>query len=356
MLDQLSHPIIQAPMAGGVSTPALAAAVSEAGGLGFISAGMLSPDKLRVQLAALRELTDRPFGVNVFSPSAAPGDELAVAEYASVLSGLVGEGSPSLGRARFHDDHYAAKLAILTDDAPAVVSFTFGCPSPQEIGELHDAGAEVWVTVTQVDEAQLAVAAGADAVIAQGSEAGGHRGAWTDDDREQVPTLELVAAIRRALDGAGAQGHEGDEELDGGYPLIAAGGLMTGEHVAQALGAGATAAQLGTAFMLTPEAGTNRPLRRLIAEDRPTAITRAFTGRRARGIVNRWMEQVGDSAPSAYPEVLTLTAPVRTHGLSVGDSDLMSLWAGERHQEARELPAAELVHELVSELTSVGGG
>ncbi len=355
MLDQLTHPIVQAPMAGGVATPELAAAVSDAGGLGFLASGLLTPEALRQQLEAVRGLTDKPFGVNVFSPSPAPGDDDAIATYAALLRSAVGTEDVALGEPKFHDDHYDAKLAILREDGPAVVSFTFGCPTAEVIGALHDAGAAVWVTVSQVDEALRAVAAGVDAVIAQGSEAGGHRGAWVDDDREPVPTLELVAAIRHALDGAGAEGKPGDEEIGGGFPIVAAGGLMTGEHVAQALGAGAAAAQLGTAFMLAPEAGTGRLLRRMISEDRPTALTRAFSGRRARGIVNEWMEHVGDAAPSAYPQLVHLTAPLRTHGLSVGDPDRMNLWAGERHQEARELPAAELVRELVSELSSVGG-
>lgn len=355
MLDQLTHPIVQAPMAGGVSTPDLAVAVSDAGGLGFLAAGMLDPSVLRDQIAAVRARTDRPFGVNVFSPSPEPGDAQEIQAYADLLDSTVAATGTAPGQPRFHDDAYDEKIAILVEAAPAVVSFTFGCPSPEVTTRLQDAGVKVWVTVTQVDEAREAVAAGADAIVAQGSEAGGHRGAWVDDDREQVPTLELVGAIRHALDADGVQGGDGEADFDGGFPIIATGGLMTGEHVAQALGAGASAAQLGTAFMLTPEAGTNRPHRRLLAEDHPTAVTRAFSGRRGRGIVNSWMEQVGDEAPSAYPELIDVTAPIRTHGLSVGNPDEMSLWAGERHTEARELPAARLIDELVAELGNVGG-
>jgi nitronate monooxygenase len=355
MLDQLSLPIVQAPMAGGPSTPELAIAVSEAGGLGFLAAGLTTPDALRAQLAAVRAGTSRPFGVNLFVPSPSPGDPAAIAAYAAQIQPLAEAQGIALGEPRFDDGGYDALVEVVLEDVPAVVSFVFGRPSDDLVERLHAAGAQVWVTVTQVEEARAAVSAGADAVIAQGSEAGGHRGAWVDDETPQVPLLELISAVRHALDADGVPGKDGEADPAGGFPIIAAGGLMTGEHVAQAIGAGATAGQLGTAFMLTPEAGTGHAHRRAIGGPAPTAITRAFSGRRARGIVNTWMTRVGETAPRAYPEVVHLTAPLRAHGSAIRDPDLISLWAGERHADARELPAADLMRELAEELANVGG-
>jgi nitronate monooxygenase len=355
MLDQLSLPIVQAPMAGGPSTPELANAVSEAGGLGFLAAGLTTPDQLRADLATVRAGTDRPFGVNLFVPSPSPGDADAIAAYAAQVQPLAEAQGVALGEPRFDDGGYDALVDVVLESPPAVVSFVFGRPSDALVEQLHAAGAQVWITATQVDEAQAAVAAGADAVIAQGSEAGGHRGAWVDDDRPQVPLLELVSAIRHALDADGVPGKDGEADPAGGFPIIAAGALMTGEHVAQAIGAGATAGQLGTAFLLTPEAGTGHAHRRAITGTAPTAVTRAFSGRRARGIANAWMERVGETPPSAYPELVHLTGPLRKHGAAIRDPDLISLWAGERHADARELPAVDLMRELAEELANVGG-
>ncbi|MBJ7471227.1 MAG: nitronate monooxygenase [Solirubrobacteraceae bacterium] len=334
MLDRWRVPIVQAPMAGGISTPALVAAVSRAGGLGFLASGMLTPDALREQLAAVRaELGDAPFGVNLFMPSPAPGDSAAIAAYASTLAPIASRLGVALGEPTFATDAYDEKLALLLGDAPAVVSFAFGCPSRAVVAQLHDAGAQVWVTVTQVDEAERAAAVGADAVVAQGNEAGGHRGAFVDDDRPQLPVLELVAAIRRATPS---------------IPVVAAGAIMTGRHVAEVLQQGAAAAQAGTAFMLTPEAGTDATHRAAIAGEGPTTITRAFTGRRARGIANAWTELVGDAAPSAYPQLMHLTAPLRTRARQLGDADGINLWAGERHAQARAVPASDVVQSLAA--------
>jgi nitronate monooxygenase len=165
--------------------------------------------------------------------------------------------------------------------------------------------------------------------VAQGAEAGAHRGSFTDGDGEPLPLAALLPLA-----------------LATGVPVVAAGGLMTAADVAASLAAGASAAQLGTAFLLCPEAGTTAVHRQAIVRGGPTTLTRAFTGRRARGIVNRWIETVGDAAPSAYPEVHHLTAPLRAHGRAAGDPDLVNLWAGTGHHLAQEMPAASLVAEL----------
>ncbi len=339
VLHDLQHPIVQAPMAGGPSTPELAAAVSNAGALGFLAAGYLTPDAFAAQLAAVRRLTSSPFGVNVFVAASEPGDAAAVEAFTKRLAPVAAANGVELGEPRFDDDAYAAKLEIIVDARPAVVSFAFGCPSPETIDALRSAAIEVWITVTDVAEARIAHAAGADGVVAQGAEAGGHRSSFVDDDRPHPPLAQLLAGIRTEF-AASANAPA----------VVGAGAVMTGADAQAALGAGAAAVQMGTAFLLCPEAGTNAAYRRALQEDRETIVTRAFTGRQARGLVNVWTDQFDADAPSAYPEIHHVTAPLRAHGRAVGDADLFNLWAGTGHRRARELPAAELVSTIGREL------
>ena len=325
-------------MAGGPSTPALAAAVSEAGGFGFLAAGYRSAEEMREEIAGLRQQTNRPFGVNVFVPSGAPAARVVVEAYAQRLAPLAEQMGVDLGEPRFEDDEFEAKCSALAKDPPAVVSFTFGCPEQGLVDELRAAGTEVWVTVTDVEEAVLAARVGADALVAQGAEAGGHRGSFVDrPDRVEYGLLALLQLIR--------------EEAE--LPLIASGGIATGAAIAGVLAAGATAAQLGTAFMLCPEAGTSPAHRAAIASTRPTGLTRAFSGRLARGIVNRLLAEHSDAAPLAYPQVHHLTSPLRAHGRKVGDEDVINLWAGEAHALAEARPAAEVVAKLNREAREV---
>ncbi|HEX8084376.1 MAG TPA: nitronate monooxygenase [Solirubrobacteraceae bacterium] len=317
VLEEIATPIVLAPLAGGPSTPELTAAVCEAGGLGFLAFGYLPPDDAAARLAAVRSLTARPFGVNLFVPG--EPSQLDVSSYVARLG-------PGAGEPRWDDDEWEQKLALLRAEPPAVVSFTFGCPSSAVLASLP---CETWVTVTRPAEALQAVEAGADAVVVQGAEAGGHRGSFADDDDAPLPLLELLRAT------AGLP-----------VPRIAAGGIATAEDTAAALEAGAAAVQAGTAFLLCPQAGTAEVVRRAVASDRPTALTRAFTGRLARGIVNRFMEEHSAVAPSAYPELHHATAPLRAEGRAAGDESVVNLWAGERHALARAVPAAEVVRAL----------
>jgi nitronate monooxygenase len=334
LLDQLEVPIVQAPLAGGPSTPELAGAVCNAGGLGFVAAGYRTPDGLAEALARTRTLTDRPFGVNVFAANGAPADPGVVRRYADALRPLADRASVALGEPRFDDDAFEAKLALLLDDPPAVVSFTFGCPPADTMARVRRAGSAVWVTVTDPDEAERAAAAGADALVVQGVEAGGHRGSFADrEDRVDYGLLALLALVRERV----------------GVPLVATGGIATGRGVAAVLAAGAAAAQVGTAFMRSPEAGTSAPHREALATSRPTGLTRAFSGRLARGIVNRLQAEHSATAPLAYPEVHHVTAPLRAHGRKAGDADVINLWAGQAHELAEERPAAEIVARLVEE-------
>jgi nitronate monooxygenase len=329
ILERLDVPIVQAPLAGGPSTPALAAAVSEAGGLGFLAAGYKHADAVRADLDALRERTARPFGLNVFAPPAGAADADAVRSYASTLCD---EGE--LGEPRRDDDDWEAKLALLDEAGVPVVSFTFGCPDAAVVERVRAAGSEAWVTVTAPAEARLARDAGADVLVVQGSEAGGHRAFFEDDDA--APDLGVLAALQLVGDAV---------EL----PLVATGGLATGAAIAAVLAAGASAAQLGTAFMRCPEAGTSAAHREALAGEAPTALTRAFTGRTARGVVNRFLRDHSADAPAAYPEVHYLTAPLRTAARERGDADGFHLWAGQAHALAAEEPAGELVRRLAAE-------
>lgn len=332
-LDELRHPIVQAPMAGGASTPMLTIAVSEAGGLGFLAAGYRTVEAMRADIAAVRAGTAAAFGVNLFVPALPPGpvDDEALQRYVGRLASEAERYGTQVGAPRGHDDHWADKLAALVADPVPIVSFTFGCPSSREIAELQAVGSQVWVTVTDVAEAQAARGAGADALVLQGIEAGGHRGSWLDlDQSEGLSTLALLRLISRDVD----------------LPLVAAGGLIDGPSIAAALVAGATAAQLGTAFLLCDEAGTHPVHRERLGGDTPTALTRAFTGRTARGLRNRFLDEHSAAAPAAYPQVHSVTAPIRAAARGVGDGEGFNLWAGQTYRLAVGGPAGKLVESL----------
>jgi nitronate monooxygenase len=272
----------------------------------------------------------------VFVPGPPPPDATAVTAYAAQLAVEARTAGIELGHPRYDDDHWAAKIALLTSAPPPVCSFTFGCPEPRVIADLRAAGSEVWVTVTRPEEAVTAARAGADALVVQGAEAGGHRGSFTDEPADDiVDGVGLLSLLQ--LIGARVE-----------LPLVAAGGISTGAGVAAVLAAGAAAAQLGTAFLRCPEAGTAAVHRKALDSDADTAMTRAFTGRLARGIRNRFIDAHTPAAPPAYPQVHFLTAPLRGAGRKSGDQDLVNLWAGQAHELGSSLPAAELVAILAA--------
>ncbi|HXE44665.1 MAG TPA: nitronate monooxygenase [Conexibacter sp.] len=333
--DALALPIVQAPLAGGPSTPALAAAVSRAGGLGFLAAGYKTVDAVAADVEAVRTATDAPFGINVFVPGGAPADAEAVARYAATLAAEAERQGALLGEPRSDDDDWDAKLALLHARRPAVASFTFGCASRELVAALQGDGVAVWVTVTTPAEAHVAAEAGADALVVQGAEAGGHRGSFDDAGAGGmgIGLLALLQLVRAEVE----------------LPLIASGGIMTGAAIAAVLAAGASAAQLGSALLLTPEAGTSTPHRAAVAGAGETALTRAFSGRTARGIVNRFLREHDAAAPSAYPAVHHLTAPLRAAARERGDGEAINLWAGQAHALARDRPAGELVAQLAAD-------
>jgi nitronate monooxygenase len=333
VLDQLRVPVVLAPLAGGPSTPELAAAVASAGGLGFVAGGYLSTSELGARIARAHTLTDGPLAVNLFAPGLGPADPDTYRSFVERLDEWArGRGLP-LGEPRYSDDHWPEKLELLVSERLPVISFTFGCPGKAEIAALRDVGSEVWVTVTSPKEAAEAEHAGADCLVVQGAEAGGHRASFID--RADLPAyslLPLLALIRR----------------ESRLPLVASGGIATGEGLAAVLSAGACAGQIGTGFMLCPEAGTSEVHRTALRTDTPTELTRAFTGRLARGIRNEFITLHSVAAPAAYPELHYVTAPLRARGREQGDADLVNLWAGEAHALAQELPAAQIVDQLAA--------
>jgi nitronate monooxygenase len=326
VLENLRHPIVQAPMGGGASTPELAIAVSEAGGLGFIAAAYRTASDLRADIGRVRAGTAQPFGVNVFVPRSEEVDHGALERFVAALG-------PDAGQPRWDDDDWEAKLAVLHQAAVSVVSFTFGPPPAEDVAALRAAGSEVWVTVTTASEARQAETLGAQVLVAQGMEAGGHQGAWEDgDEMERLGLIALLSLVRAETD----------------LPLVAAGGIADGAGIAAVLAAGSAAAQLGTIFMLADEAGTDPALREALAGDGSTALTRAFSGRTARGIVNRWMREHLD-APRAYPQIHHATSPLRASARERGDAEAFNLWAGQAHRLARAAPAREIVETLADD-------
>ncbi|WP_069812050.1 nitronate monooxygenase [Streptomyces sp. TP-A0874] len=342
LADLCPHPVVQAPMAGGASCPELAAAVSRAGGLGFLAAGYKTPEAMYREIQRLRGLTDRPFGVNVFMPQGQGVDPAALEAYREQLAGEAAWYDTPLGDTdASSDDAYDGKLAILANDPVPVVSFTFGCPTRTVCEAFAKVGTRTIVTVTSPAEALAAERAGADAVCVQGIEAGGHQGTHRDDPHADgtsagLGLLSLLTEVRETVR----------------LPIIAAGGLMRGSQIAAVLAAGASAAQLGTAFLVCPESGAD-PLHKQAMTDPMfprTELTRAFSGRPARGLVNRFLREHGPYAPAAYPQVHHLTAGLRKAAARSGDPQGMALWAGQGHRLARELPAHHLVELLVSEV------
>jgi len=333
-------PIIQAPMAGGPSTPALTAAVGRAGGFGFVAAGYLTPDQLRSTLADTRQLTGAPVGVNMFCPGV-PADPAPVEAYAQLLRPESDRLGIPLGDPRWEDDHYADKLELVVAERVPMVSFTFGCPDAGAVEELHAAGCSVAVTVTSSEEAELAGQAGADLLAVQGTEAGGHQASFLDRAPNVRPLATLLEEVRSSVT----------------LPLVASGGVMTGSDVAAALRGGAIGAQLGTAFLCCPEAGTSPPYRRALLERTypGTMLTRAFSGRYARGLANEFAVAYSDAAPEAYPEIHHLTRPLRTAATRAGDPGTPNLWAGTGWRAVRSDPAAQVVRRIASELHDANG-
>ncbi|MGH9088760.1 MAG: nitronate monooxygenase [Acidimicrobiales bacterium] len=332
--DVLRGPVVVAPMAGGPSTPTLVAAAAAAGALGFLAAGYKSAERMAGEIAAVRGATAEPFGVNVFVPGEPTAEPAALERYLSSLVGDADAVGAALGPAIWDDDGWPAKLAVLVADPVPVVTFTFGCPDRDVLSALQSAGSTVGVTVTDAGEARLASAAGPDFLCVQGSEAGAHRGTFANGPLGGGgDLLVLLAEVATSTD----------------RPLLAAGGLMTSKDVAAARAAGAMAAQCGTAFLRSPESGAHPRHKEALASGRYTCteVTRAFSGRPARGLVNGFLAMHRD-APAAYPEVNNATRPFRAAASAAGDVERMSLWAGTGFARATDRPVGEIVEALAA--------
>jgi len=334
-------PIIQAPMAG-VQGSALAVAVSNAGGLGSLPCALLEVDAMRAELAAIRARTTKPFNVNFFCHAPADPDPEREAAWRAALAPYFAEygidaASIPLGPKRSPFNAEAADA--LADFKPAVVSFHFGLPAADLLARVRSWGAKVLSSATTVDEARWLEARGVDAIIAQGSEAGGHRGMFLSDDvATQIGTLALVPQIARAVK----------------VPVIAAGGIADAGGVAAARALGADGVQVGTAYLLAPEASTSAVHRAVLKTDaaRVTALTNVFTGRPARAIVNRLVRELGpmSSAAPAFPLAASAIAALRAAAEGKGSGDFSPLWAGQNTSGCREVAAAVITRELAAGL------
>jgi nitronate monooxygenase len=346
-------------MAGGGSTPALVAAVSNAGGLGMLAGAYSTPTQITAMVAETRRLTDRPFGINLFAGGAEASDAadplpmLAILARYHRLLDLPAPSMPTVGtdpHGPGFDPAGAAGTALLFDaqleavlaaEVP-VFSFTFGIPSPAVLGRLRERGIAVLGTATTVEEARLLEAAGVDAVVAQGSEAGAHRGTFAGSfEAAMVGTLALVPQIVDAVH----------------VPVVASGGIMDGRGIVAAEALGAVGVHMGTAFLTCRESGIPEAYKQAIraAHDDQTALTRAFSGRPARGIVNEFLREVGEQEEAILPFPLqnALTRPLRNAAAARGDTRLLSLWAGQAAALARDVPAGDLVRQLVREAADV---
>ncbi|MDX6323912.1 MAG: nitronate monooxygenase [Nocardioidaceae bacterium] len=319
-------------MAGGPSTPALAAAVSDAGGLGFLAAGYKTADKVAWEVAEVRKATSAPFGLNLFVVEPYEPAHEALESYRRSLEPEANRFGVRLGDPRWDDDEWRAKIDLVHDVRPDLVSFTFGCPDAQVLRRLSQSGVHSTVTVTTPAEAREAVERGAASLCVQGPEAGGHRGRWKPDAMpDEIPLLDLLDAVVSEVD----------------VPLVAAGGLTDAAGVEAVVRHGAVAGQAGTAYLLADEAGTHPVHRAALADPgfTRTEVTRAFTGRWARGLANRFMADHRD-APAGYPQLQRLTAPLRAAALAAGDAQAAQLWAGTGYAGIAGAPAGEITRSL----------
>jgi nitronate monooxygenase len=336
----IQHPIIQAPMAGGPATPELIAAVCNAGALGSLGSAYSTPEQISNDIKKIRALTDKPFNVNLFAGGYAPESSVDAAPMLALLAEIhqaLHLPPPTLPA--WPKNPFAEQLQTVLEARPAVFSFTLGIPEPHAMVRLKAAGIATLGTATTVEEGKMLEASGVTAIVAQGAEAGSHRGTFLGSfESAMIPTLELVQSLRAALT----------------TPIIASGGLMDGRDIAKSLARGAIAAQLGTAFLTCPEAGSPEAYRRAIfaARTDTTVITRAFSGRPARGLLNTFIAKLEGQKKIILPFPLqnALTRPMRNAAAQLGESGYLSLFVGQGVTRARVLPAAQLVSRLLAEM------
>jgi nitronate monooxygenase len=326
-------PVTAAPMAGGATTPEMVIAAGTAASLGFLAAGYKTAEALREQIAVVRGASI-PFGVNVFAPNHVPVDAAAYRRYREALQPDADRLGVTLPEAPIDDDdQFAAKIDLLTADPVPIVSFTFGLPDSAVIRALQRAGTTVVQTVTSPAEAHLATEAGVDMLAVQASAAGGHSGTFTPDRLPPpVPITDLVRQVRESVR----------------LPLLAAGGLATREEVRDVLAAGAEAVAVGTALLLAEESGASATHRAALTDPArtETVVTRAFTGRPARGLRNTFIDRFESAAPLGYPAIHHLTGALRRAAAAAGEADLVHLWAGTGYRSVRPGTTADVLADL----------
>lgn len=330
----LALPVLAAPMAGGPTTPDLVVAAARAGGMGFLAGGYKTPEVLSAEIGAVAGASV-PFGVNLFAPNPVPVDAGEFRRYADLIAveaeryGL----PPAAGTPVEDDDDWRRKLDVLRAQPVPVISFTFGIPAPDDLAVLRATGAILVQTVTSVEEANAAAAAGIDALAVQGAAAGGHSGTFTPRRPvADLPIADLVAAVRHAAD----------------LPVIAAGGLASPAEVATVIAAGAELVAVGTILLRSTEAGTSATHRAALTDPArtTTVVTHAFTGRPARALRNEFTHRYATLAPYGYPAVHHLTSPMRRAAAASGDPERVHLWAGTGFRHATDEPAARILTRL----------
>ncbi|MEX0899789.1 MAG: nitronate monooxygenase [Gammaproteobacteria bacterium] len=331
----ITTPIIQAPLAGGGDTPELAAAVSNAGALGFLGCNYLSTDAIAVRCRQVRELSSKPFGANLFAPTIGePASDIkATLDALRPFYAELGLGLPEIQTSPLQFD---AQLDTILDSDASVFSFTCGLVDKKVIDRVHRAGKLVLGTATTVAEGRALCELGVDGVIAQGAEAGGHRATFLESPADgRVGLFALVPQLEDAID----------------VPIVASGAIMNGRGIAAALALGASAVQMGTAFLWCPESGINTSYRNALAKarDDSSVVTQSFSGKPARGIANRFIREMTDKPHAGFPIQNELTRPLREAAKRRDLADFQSLWAGQAAGTGRALPAAKLVNTLMSE-------
>jgi nitronate monooxygenase len=333
----LDIPVIAAPMAGGATTPAMVIAAADAGGVGFVPAGYKAVDALQADITAVRQASV-PFGVNVFAPNPVPISPADYRAYAAQVQREADRFGVTLpAEPKDDDDAWAAKIDLLLSDPVPVVSFTFGLPDTATISALQKQGTVVIQTVTTAEEARVAAAAGVDLLAVQASVAGGHSGTLTPSrPPTEVPIGELISQVTHTVD----------------TPVIAAGGITSSAAVAAALHSGASAVAVGTLLLLADESGASATHQAALQDPArtETVLTRAFTGRPARGLRNSFIDTFESHAPLGYPAIHHLTSPLRKAAAAAGVADDVHLWAGTGYRQARRAPTAAILTALTSAL------
>jgi nitronate monooxygenase len=339
MLEQfgMSIPLVAAPMAGGPTTPAMVSAATRAGALGMLAAGYKTVDAVEAEIKKVRA-EGIPFGINLFAPNPLPVDPDSYRAYAAIVQKEADQFGLTLPAEPIDDtDHFDEKIALLLDDPVPMVSFTFGIPPREVIAALQKADTVVAQTVTTPEEAAQARDAGVDMLAVQAATAGGHSGTLSPrKPLTPVPIVDLVAQIVATVP----------------LPVMAAGGLATPTAVADVIRAGAAAAAVGTVLLRATESGASATHQAALTDPAftETVITRAFTGRPARGLRNAFIDAHEAQAPLGYPAIHYLTSPMRKAAAAAGKPDYVHLWAGAGYRHATAEPAADILRRLASDL------